>query len=174
MLRQLLVSPVLAHLGMQKILINGRQFRFQHLVQDRDDFGITFHSSPRSSTYVRGHPAFKYLRANRATEKYSTWDLAERKTKRQVRKPCRESYRRRRLPQQRPDHSRLPEPEPLAGAWRRHRVHGCADSTAPVPGDPPRPACHTPFAGSFLLPARWFRRALRFPCFSFPASRRRQ
>src|SRR5215469_17269488 len=79
MLRQLLVSPVLAHLGMQEILINGRQFRFQHLVQDRDDFGIAFHSSPRSSSYARGHPAFKHLSANRATEKYSTWDLAVRK-----------------------------------------------------------------------------------------------
>src|SRR5215472_15587124 len=81
MLRQLLVSPVLAHLGMQEILINGRQFSFQHLVQDRDDFGITFHSSPRSSSYARGQPALKHLRAQWATEKYSTriWQSEERR-----------------------------------------------------------------------------------------------
>ena len=49
--RQPLVSPVLAHLRVQKVLVDRRKLGFQHLVQQRNNLCITLHED--SSVWER-------------------------------------------------------------------------------------------------------------------------
>src|ERR1022692_1256444 len=43
-----LIAPVFAHLGVKKILVDRREFGFQHFIQNGNDLGIAFHSYPLS------------------------------------------------------------------------------------------------------------------------------
>src|SRR5690349_13967831 len=43
---QLVIAPVFAHLGVQKILVDGGELRLEHLLQHSDDFRIAFHLPP--------------------------------------------------------------------------------------------------------------------------------
>jgi hypothetical protein len=43
-LRQLLVAPVLLHLGVPEVLVDGRQLGGQHLVEQLDDLGASLHA----------------------------------------------------------------------------------------------------------------------------------